>query len=150
MVRCRMPVACDSFHITGGTLLRIEDLGSEAIYHVGVDILASSVQTVSVHLDTSCTMPPEKLWLAPNEPNPFSLGTTFRYTLPRSGSVRLAIYDVQGRLVDVLVDRHMDAGSYDEVWAGRDTNDRPVASGIYFAGLTMGDQTSSRKIVLMR
>jgi hypothetical protein len=150
MVRFRMPEACDSFDITGGTLARIEDLGSEAIYHVSVDILASGVQTVTVALDSSCTSLPGRLWLAPNEPNPFSLGTTFRYTVPRSGTVRLVIYDVQGRQVDVLVDRHMDAGEYEEAWAGRDRNDRRVASGVYFAGLSLGDQTSSRKIVLMR
>jgi hypothetical protein len=150
MVRFRMPAACDSVHVTGGTLERIEDLGTEAIYHVGVDILASGVQTVTVSLDSTCTLTPERLWLAPNEPNPFSLGTTFRYAVPRSGSVRLAIYDIRGRLVDVLVNRHRDAGEYEEVWAGRDADDRPVTSGVYFVGLSMGDQTSSRKIVLMR
>ncbi len=152
LLRFRMPAACDSVEVTGGTLLEIEDSGSGAVYHVGVDILASNVQTVSVTLDSSCTRPrpPEGLWLGPNEPNPFSLGTTFRYTLPRSGSVRLAIYDVHGRQVDVLIDRHMDAGRHDAVWAGRDRDDRPVASGIYFAGLTLGNENRSRKIVLMR
>ena len=43
-------------------------------------------------------------WLEPAAPNPFNPSTTFRYSLLESARVRLAIYDVQGRLVRVLVD----------------------------------------------
>src|SRR5262249_49072311 len=43
-------------------------------------------------------------------PNPFSLSTTFRFALPRSGQVNLDLYDVAGKHVSSLVDGERAAG----------------------------------------
>jgi hypothetical protein len=88
--------------------------------------------------------------LAPNYPNPFHPSTTIRYTLPAEGHVRLFVYNVQGRVVQRLVDERQTAGEKSVVWQGRDDAGRAVASGVYFLRLDAGDRRLTRKMILQR
>jgi len=95
--------------------------------------------------------------LEQNYPNPFNPSTTLRFTVGSSdarrggrASVLLAIYDVSGRTVVVVKRAEMSPGAYAIPWNGLDARGRPVASGIYFAELRLGDASFVRKIVLMR
>ena len=85
-----------------------------------------------------------------NYPNPFNPTTTIRYEVSPAQKVVLAIFDVNGRLV-----RSLDAGAkaqgvHEKMWDGRDNQGRPVASGVYYARLSGGQQTLTRKIVLLK
>jgi GH25 family lysozyme M1 (1,4-beta-N-acetylmuramidase) len=73
-----------------------------------------------------------------NQPNPFNPRTTIRFDLPDAGRVRLAVYDVAGRLIRTLVDADLPRGTHEEVWDGRDEAGQAVASGSYFAKLNAG------------
>jgi hypothetical protein len=86
-----------------------------------------------------------------NKPNPFNPSTTISFYLPEETSVRLAIYDISGRLVDRLIggERRI-AGTYNIEWNGRDSQGGSVSSGIYFYRLTAGKGTISKKMVLLR
>ena len=53
---------------------------------------------------------PTDFSLEPNYPNPFHSQTTISYTLPQPAAVRLVVYDLQGRLVKVLVETEQTAG----------------------------------------
>ncbi|MCK4236519.1 MAG: T9SS type A sorting domain-containing protein, partial [Candidatus Krumholzibacteria bacterium] len=64
--------------------------------------------------------------------------------------VRLDIYDLEGRLVQRLIDKPMQAGRHQIEWNGRDDRGRTVASGVYFYRLTVGKQTSAKKMILLR
>ncbi|RMH61420.1 MAG: DUF1501 domain-containing protein [Bacteroidetes bacterium] len=55
---------------------------------------------------------PSAFALEPNYPNPFNPTTTIRYSLRDGGPVKLAVYDLQGRLVRTLVDRPQAPGTY--------------------------------------
>ena len=57
--------------------------------------------------------------LAPAKPNPFVRSTQMDYALAANGRVRLALYDVRGRLLTTLVDRELPAGHYSASWDGR-------------------------------
>jgi hypothetical protein len=70
---------------------------------------------------------PAALRLHPNQPNPFNPLTTIRFDLPAAGPVRLAVYDLAGRLVRVLVEEARAAGSHEAVWDGRDAAGVPLA-----------------------
>jgi hypothetical protein len=87
------------------------------------------------------------LW---NHPNPFGPATTIHYRVPRAMRVTLAIFDVQGRMVRTLVADRLAPGMHMAVWTGRDQAGRPVAAGIYFARLMVGDGIVSEKITLLR
>ena len=83
--------------------------------------------------------------LAPNYPNPFIGSTRIRYALPKSTDVFLAVYDVQGRLVEVLSTGTKPAGWHEHRFDGAH-----LPSGIYFYRLRAGDFTAMRNFVLLR
>ena len=140
--------------LTGGTLSRIEQVDSAAIYHVSVDILPLSSQVVSLVLDTTGihedTTEVAHLSLTQAGPNPFSSETVLRLELPQAGRVRLAVYDVAGREVAVLLDGNLPAGPKTLEWDGHDSDRRLASSGIYLARLSYAGRTKTLKIVLAR
>ena len=155
MLRFRLPEASDSAEVTGGTLIRIEDTGAYATYCVGVDIQPLASQQVTVAIDSTSTVPDtteasSTLWLGPSRPNPFISQTSLNFTLPQAGLARLAVFDIRGREVAVLVDRHLSGGSHGAEWNGRDRNSKHVSAGVYFARLTVADGERVSKLVLMR
>lgn len=66
-----------------------------------------------------------------NYPNPFNSGTRIVYELFQPGMVRLAIYDIMGREVRVLMDNIQGIGQYGLTWDGKDGSGLEVASGNY-------------------
>ena len=90
------------------------------------------------------------LALDQNVPNPFNPQTTIGFSLPGSEHVRLDIYDIGGRSVQRLIDSPMQAGYHRTEWNGKDAHGRTVASGVYFYRLTVGKQTSTKKMILLR
>ena len=83
-------------------------------------------------------------------PNPFNPSTRIRFVVPQDGDVRLAIYDVSGRLVRTLVRASLAASTYEMTWAGVDDEGRRVASGVYFAHLTCAAGSDTRKLILVK
>jgi hypothetical protein len=91
-----------------------------------------------------------KLDLAQNRPNPFNPKTLIAFSLPEASDVRLEIYDVAGRKVTTLVDRHLTAGPHSYEWDGRNQNGERVASGVYFYRLSTAERDLSKKMVLLK
>jgi hypothetical protein len=88
--------------------------------------------------------------LVTGAPNPFSIETTIRYSLPSSGPVSVAIYDVKGRQVRQLVRADQAQGDHVTVWDGKNTNARRVAPGVYFGVLEFSGERRTRKVVFVR
>jgi N-acetylneuraminic acid mutarotase len=55
---------------------------------------------------------PSSFKLFQNYPNPFNPTTTITYILPNKGKVKLSVYDMLGREVEVLVNAEQSAGIY--------------------------------------
>jgi len=91
-----------------------------------------------------------KFGLAQNMPNPFNPKTTIAFNLTAPGDVTLEVYDVAGRRVVTLLDRHMDAGAHVAQWDGKTSDGERAASGVYFYKLAAGDERTSRKMVLLK
>ena len=85
-----------------------------------------------------------------NSPNPFNPATSIGFYLPQPGHVRLEIFDVNGRLVNILVDGHYTSGEHSIEWEGLDRGGSSVSSGVYFYRLIAGKESLSRKMVLLR
>jgi hypothetical protein len=93
---------------------------------------------------------PSNFNLKQNYPNPFNPITTIEFALPRSGHVRISIYNTLGRQVRVLVNEPLPAGEYRITWNGRDFRGNQVASGIYLYRLEAGDFIVTKKMVLLK
>ena len=93
---------------------------------------------------------PAASFLAQNFPNPFNPSTRIAFGLAAPADVSLRIYDAAGRLVRVLAEDARPAGNYSELWDGRDSGGRAVASGIYFYRLQAGAFAETRKMALLR
>lgn len=93
---------------------------------------------------------PAALSFAPPSPIPAGVRTTLRYALPRSGPVRLAVYDPAGRLVRELANGAREPGEYADSWDLRDAGGRAVGAGLYFAKLEAPGRTLVRKVAVTR
>jgi len=83
--------------------------------------------------------------LGHNYPNPFNPTTTISYQLPKSSFIKLTIYDINGRLVDKLVDEKKNAGYYSVEW-----NASNVSSGVYIYRIDAGGFSSVRKCLVVK
>jgi parallel beta-helix repeat protein len=97
---------------------------------------------------------PRNFSLFQNYPNPFNPSTTIAFDLPGNAgvkqSVRLAVYDMRGRLVRTLIDSALDPGNHKIHWNGRNDREQSVASGIYLYRLKTGDETFTRKMTVLK
>lgn len=96
---------------------------------------------------------PQNMLLVQNFPNPFNPSTIIKFSIPQHLSglqVRLNVYDVQGRLINELVNAKMPAGNYYAKWNGTTKNNTPVSSGVYFYRLMVGTNSAAGKMVLAK
>lgn len=89
--------------------------------------------------------------LRQNVPNPFNPTTRIVFTLPQPGAVRLAVFDLRGRLVRTLLDASsLPAGEHAATWDGRGDDDRAVAAGAYLYELRTPSLREVRRMVLAK
>jgi hypothetical protein len=94
--------------------------------------------------DPSSTHPTEYV-LEQNYPNPFNPATVIRCGVPRSGDVRLVIYDLLGREAVVLHDGMLEAGTYEFRFSAAG-----YSSGSYICRMQAGDVVRVIRMVLVR
>lgn len=86
-----------------------------------------------------------KIELLQNYPNPFNPSTVIGYQLAVSGNTRLAVYDILGREVAVLVNGVMSAGSHSVSFDASN-----LTSGMYIYQLTSGSSRMTGKMSLVK
>jgi nitrous oxidase accessory protein NosD len=75
-------------------------------------------------------------------PNPFTEQTTLWFDLPQAGPVKLAVYDLNGRCVEMLCDAEFPAGRHETTVTIKDRPD-----GIYFYRLQTQGQVVTGKML---
>jgi hypothetical protein len=95
-------------------------------------------------------LPPVRFALYANTPNPFNPVTTIRFDLPSDSHVRLAVYDVSGRLVRMLADEPIQAGRRAVLWDGKDEHGHASGSGVYFYKLEAGEYAACKRMALLK
>jgi hypothetical protein len=122
---------------TGG--LNIAELRNEGDLTLSMDALSD------IRLRAYETLVPQSFSLMQNYPNPFNPVTNIRYEIPTNGHVRLAVYDILGKQVALLVDGMQEAGYYSVPFdAGN------LSSGIYFYRLNAGSFTGVQKMTVLK
>jgi hypothetical protein len=90
-------------------------------------------------------IPPDGFELFQNFPNPFNPTTTIRFALAATSLVKLTVYDLLGRELEVLVDEELSPGTYTIPW-----NASGMGSGIYFYQLRAGNFQKTMSMMLVR
>ena len=98
---------------------------------------------------------PTETVLLPNYPNPFNPETWIPYHLAESATVTITICAANGNVVRTLALGHQSAGLYQHrsraaYWDGRNKFGEPVASGVYFYTLTVGNFTATRRMLIRK
>lgn len=78
-------------------------------------------------------------------PNPFNAVASINYTITKTSSITLELYDILGKKVETLASTIQPAGSYQINW-----NASEYPSGVYFCRLSIDDNSSVKKIVLLK
>lgn len=90
---------------------------------------------------------PNDFKLNQNYPNPFNPVTQIGFNLPVGSYVKITIYDINGRTVDIPLQADVPAGYHELVW---NADNLKLSSGIYFYKLEAGDFTNERKMILLK
>ncbi len=88
---------------------------------------------------------PTEFTLYQNYPNPFNSSTVIRYSLPRSSSVEIFVFNTIGEIIKREVIGNQDTGNYEWTF-----NDNELSSGTYFYRLQAGSFVETKKMVMMK
>lgn len=88
---------------------------------------------------------PKEYSLNQNYPNPFNPVTKIKYDIPLNGNVSIKIYDINGRLINTLINEYKTAGRYEI-----DFNGKNLSSGLYYYKIESGNFSQVRKMILIK
>ena len=88
---------------------------------------------------------PNDFSLYPNYPNPFNPATNISFRLLTDANVSLSIYDLNGKIIETIVDGKLKLGDHLVTW-----NAKNISSGVYFAILSTKDFSQTQKMILLK
>jgi M6 family metalloprotease-like protein len=129
---------------TGGNRRRaaIRDSGSVTIAQRLSDVVELEVQAGEARNQPNKGV--VNYAMDPNSPNPFNPSTQIRFQLPEGNNVMLTVFDVLGRKVAELVNGYLQPGYHSVTWDAT-----AVASGVYFARLTVSNELGAVRFTKM-
>ena len=78
-------------------------------------------------------------------PNPFNPMSNMSFKISIGGEIKLQIYNLNGSLVETLIEKKLHPGQYFTQWDGS-----TFSSGIYFVKLISSESIISKKIILLK
>lgn len=121
------------------------DAPSGSVAYYKLEITTRSGRRLTRIVSSEAAALPGAFALRQNYPNPFNPETSVRFDVARTSDVRLALYDIMGREVALLVNERLAPGAYERTW-----NAARLPSGIYFCRMQAGSFTSVRKMILQK
>jgi predicted CXXCH cytochrome family protein len=98
---------------------------------------------------------PSTFVLSQNYPNPFNPKTDIQFSIPRSATIQLNVYNILGELVATLASGDIVSGNYTVSWNGTNRQGTSVSSGIYFYRLAVSsngaqEYTVTKKMLMTK
>ena len=119
------------------SLVITTDIGTESVPFVA-DIQIGTLNISDNNL-------PEDFGLVKNYPNPFNPNTTIEYYLGESGMVTISAYDVNGKLIDSIVNTYQVSGKHSIIWQPNN-----ISSGMYYINLVQGMNIDKMKLMYIK
>jgi hypothetical protein len=131
---------CETYKTTGNTryaCFAYAGFGPTNVYYNG--------ETIFTGINPVGNKIPDKFELGQNYPNPFNPVTNINLNLPKTGFVKLVVYDILGRTAATLVNGNLNAGSYKI-----DFDASKLPSGVYFYRLETEGFSDVKKMMLVK
>ena len=120
----------DVWYVANGWLYSYHAVADNVIVEETYDLSTEFINSSSIKLNQ-------------NYPNPFSLNTSITYSLSIPAHISIRIYDSNGKIVQTLVDKYQNSGSYSFLYYPKD-----MKSGLYYYELYVDNQLYKRKRML--
>ncbi|HEY5122662.1 MAG TPA: T9SS type A sorting domain-containing protein [Ignavibacteria bacterium] len=104
-----------------------------------------SLQSTTISIKNISSEIPSGYSLHQNYPNPFNPTTKIKFDLPKNGFVKLVIYDLLGKEIEILVNEKQSPGTYEVTF-----NASEYPSGVYFYRLTTENYSETKKMILIK
>jgi Secretion system C-terminal sorting domain len=154
IVRMSLKTSAGSFD--PGQLLDLQWKNSSSPYtriYAYVDNLNTEITTSATHfIDTTTisisqisSLVPAEYKIFQNYPNPFNPATNIKFDIPKLSEVKLTVFDITGREMEVLVNSKLAPGSYEYKW-----NAAAYSSGTYFYRIQSDGFTETRKMMVLK
>ena len=101
-------------------------------------------------IEKKSELQPNDFELLQNYPNPFNPNTEIEFNVPVSSNVNISIFDINGRLIQELVNKHFGLGKHKVFWNGKSNSGQSVASGVYFYVMKSNSFISFKKMSLIK
>lgn len=131
--------------LTNGTPYYFWVKAVDKLCNARISNFSTVIQMTPTAIISSNTNIPKVFALYQNYPNPFNPVTYVGFDIPRASFVRITVYDIIGREVDLLVSQYMAAGSYKADWDA--TN---FASGVYIYKIEAGSFIDRKKMMVVK
>ena len=114
-------------------------------------IIVANVTSEPMEIEQFNMLLPDIFELSQNYPNPFNPNTQIQFSLGKDEIISLQIYDIQGRVVQSLINNSYTLAGYHQItWGGTNSMGIQVPSGMYFYKLESEHQTLTKKMVMMK
>ena len=118
---------------------------SETLPFTSNMIIGDGFDTFGLSNEMGSVLLPEAYGISNAYPNPFNPVTRFSYSILEDGLVKISIYDINGRMVDALVNDWKSPGTYPAVWDAQD-----LSSGVYIIKMWANEFMTTQKIILIK
>ncbi len=88
---------------------------------------------------------PTDFALSQNYPNPFNPSTNIQFSVPERANIKIEVYDVTGRLVDILFNGEKNVGIHSISWDAKNNS-----SGLYLLRMQTHKGIETRKMILLK
>ncbi|MBN1634409.1 MAG: thiol protease/hemagglutinin PrtT [Ignavibacteria bacterium] len=123
-------------------------VGTNKIAFTGVSAYGNNLYIDNVFIGRTVSVKnndngiPDKYVLCQNYPNPFNPSTKIKFSIVKTGIVRLKVFDILGREVTTLINEKLNAGNYEVTF-----NASALSSGVYFYRLQINNFTEIKKMI---
>ena len=81
--------------------------------------------------------------------NPLNPKADINFTLTNAGHVRIALFDLHGRLVKTILDENRAAGEHTVSWDGASDQTGRVASVVYFVRVSANQAEAMQRMTVL-